>query len=122
MAIAVQLYSGQVHTERMNLAPVIAQAAAAAGAGHPVLRIEGSASDGPSTRADGNMGLASSRAINVFLRLERGLKKEGLERQKDYSLEVVYRVQPDGGTPKDFVGSDAHPASFQYVRVDMRMK
>lgn len=122
MAIAIQLYSGQVHTERMDLSPVVAQALAAAGAGHPVLRIEGSASDGLSTRADGNMGLASSRAINVLLRLERALKEEGLERNKDYSLEVVRRVQPDGSTPKDFVGSDAHPASFQYVRVDMRMK
>jgi len=122
MAIAIQLYSGQVHTERMDLSPVVAQALTAAGAGHPVLRIEGSASDGPSTRADGNMGLASSRAINVLLRLERALKKEGLERNKDYTLEVVRRVQPDGATPKDFVGGDAHPASFQYVRVDMRMK
>ena len=122
MAIAIQLYSGQVHTERMDLSPVVAQALTAAGAGHPVLRIEGSASDGPSTRADGNMGLASSRAINVLLRLDRALKKEGLERNKDYTLEVVRRVQPDGATPKDFVGGDAHPASFQYVRVDMRMK
>ncbi len=122
MAIAIQLYSGQVHTERMDLSPVVATALTAAGVGHPVLRIEGSASDGPSTRADGNMGLASSRAINVLLRLERALKEEGLERNKDYSLEVVRRVQPDGATPKDFVGSDAHPASFQYVRVDMRMK
>jgi hypothetical protein len=122
MAIAIQLYSGQVHTERMDLSPVVAQALTAAGAGHPVLRIEGSASDGPSTRADGNMGLASSRAINVLLRLERALKKEGLERNKDYTLEVVRRVQPDGATPKEFVGGDAHPASFQYVRVDMRMK
>ena len=122
MAVAIQLYSGQVHTERMDLSPVVATALTAAGVGHPLLRIEGSASDGPSTRTDGNIGLASSRAINVLLRLERALKEEGLERNKDYSLEVVRRVQPDGATPKDFVGRDAHPASFQYVRVDMRMK
>ena len=101
---------------------MVATALTAAGVGPPVLRIEGSASDGPSTRTDGNIGLASSRAINVLLRLERALKEEGLERNKDYSLEGGRRVQPDGATPKDFVGRDAHPASFQYVRVDMRMK
>jgi len=120
--LAVQLYSGQVHTSRMDLEPTLAFIEAQAVQGRPVVRIEGSASDGPSSRAGGNMELASSRAIDVYLRLVSGLSERGLEKGKDYDVTVVRRVQPDGETPASFVKEGAHPASFQYIRVDVAVR
>jgi len=122
MVLAVQLYNGQVHTERMDLVPVLDAVVAASKQGKAVVRIEGSASDGPSTRAGGNMELASSRAMDVYLRLVRGLEARGLTKGKDYAVRVVRRVQPDGDTPLEFNRSAAHPASFQYVRVDLSVE
>ena len=122
MVLAVQLYSGQVHTERMDLVPVLDAVVAASKQGKAVVRIEGSASDGPSTRAGGNMELASSRAMDVYLRLVRGLEARGLTKGKDYAVRVVRRVQADGDTPLEFNRSAAHPASFQYVRVDLSVE
>lgn len=120
--LAVQLYSGQVHTSRMDLEPTLAYVATQAARGRAVIRIEGSASDGPSTRADGNMGLASARAMDVYLRLVSGLSDRGLEKGKDYDVTVVRRVQPDGETPVSFDKEGAHPASFQYIRVDVAVR
>lgn len=120
--LAVQLYSGQVHTSRMDLEPTLAYVATQAAQGRAVIRIEGSASDGPSTRADGNMGLASARAMDVYLRLVSGLSDRGLEKGKDYDVTVVRRVQPDGETPVSFDKEGAHPASFQYIRVDVAVR
>ena len=120
--LAVQLYSGQVHTSRMDLEPTLAYVATQAARGRAVIRIEGSASDGPSTRADGNMGLASARAMDVYLRLVSGLSDRGLEKGKDYDVTVVRRVQPDGETPVSFDKEGAHPASFQYIRVDVAIR
>ena len=120
--LAVQLYSGQVHTSRMDLEPTLAYLATQAARGRAVIRIEGSASDGPSTRADGNMGLASARAMDVYLRLVSGLSDRGLEKGKDYDVTVVRRVQPDGETPVSFDKEGAHPASFQYIRVDVAVR
>ena len=122
MVLAVQLYSGQVHTERMDLSPVFEAVEASAKQGKAVIRIEGSASDGPSSRAGGNMELASSRAMDVYLRLVRGLESRGLTKGEDYKIRVVRRVQPDGDTPAAFKNSEAHPASFQYVRVDLSVE
>ena len=120
--LAVQLYSGQVHTSRMDLEPTLAYVATQAARGRAVIRIEGSASDGPSTRADGNMGLASARAMDVYLRLVSGLSDRGLEKGKDYDVTVVRRVQPDDETPVSFDKEGAHPASFQYIRVDVAVR
>lgn len=120
--LAVQLYSGQVHTSRMDLEPTLAYVATQAARGRAVIRIEASASDGPSTRADGNMGLASARAMDVYLRLVSGLSDRGLEKGKDYDVTVVRRVQPDGETPVSFDKEGAHPASFQYIRVDVAVR
>lgn len=122
MLLAIQLYSGQVHTGRMDLAPALEYIASKASQGKPVIRIEGSASDGPSTRAGGNMELASSRAMDVYLRLVIGLAERGLEQGDDYEVSVVRRVQPDGQTPSSFADRDAHPASFQYVRMDVAVR
>ncbi|MEC7694011.1 MAG: hypothetical protein VX446_06450, partial [Bacteroidota bacterium] len=96
--MAVQLYSGQVHTERMDMTPALDFIADQSAKGKPVVRIEGSASDGPSTRAGGNMELASSRAMDVYLRLVNGLSNRGLEKGRDYDVIVIRRVQPDGDT------------------------
>ena len=71
--MAIQLYSGQVHTNRMDMTPALDFIVAQSAKGKPVVRIEGSASDGPSSRAGGNMELASSRAMDVYLRLVDGL-------------------------------------------------
>ena len=120
--MAVQLYSGQVHTERMDMTPALDFIAAQSAKGKPVVRIEGSASDGPSTRAGGNMELASSRAMDVYLRLVNGLSNRGLEKGRDYDVFVIRRVQPDGDTPASFVQGEAHPASFQYVRMDVAVR
>ena len=120
--MAVQLYSGQVHTERMDMTPALDFIAAQSAKGKPVVRIEGSASDGPSTRAGGNMELASSRAMDVYLRLVNGLSNRGLEKGRDYDVIVIRRVQPDGDTPASFVQGEAHPASFQYVRMDVAVR
>ena len=117
--LAVQLYSGQVHSGRMDLTSVVDHVKNAATQGTPVIRIEGSASDGPSSRAGGNLELASSRAMDVYLRLVGSLKEAGLEQGRDYRTVVVRRVQPDGDTPASFRGEGVHPASFQYVRVDV---
>ena len=117
--LAVQLYSGQVHSGRMDLTSVVDHVKNAATQGPPVIRIEGSASDGPSSRAGGNLELASSRAMDVYLRLVGSLKDAGLEQGRDYRTMVVRRVQPDGDTPASFRGEGVHPASFQYVRVDV---
>ena len=120
--MAIQLYSGQVHTNRMDMAPALDFIVAQSAKGKPVVRIEGSASEGPSSRAGGNMELASSRAMDVYLRLVDGLAKRGLEKGRDYEVKVVRRVQPDGETPSSFVQSEAHPASFQYVRMDVAVR
>ena len=120
--MAVQLYSGQVHTERMDMTPALDFIAAQSAKGKPVVRIEGSASDGPSTRAGGNIELASSRAMDVYLRLVNGLSNRGLEKGRDYDVIVIRRVQPDGDTPASFVQGEAHPASFQYVRMDVAVR
>ena len=120
--MAVQLYSGQVHTERMDMTPALDFIADQSAKGKPVVRIEGSASDGPSTRAGGNMELASSRAMDVYLRLVNGLSNRGLEKGRDYDVIVIRRVQPDGDTPASFVQGEAHPASFQYVRMDVAVR
>ena len=120
--MAVQLYSGQVHTERMDMTPALDFIVAQSAKGKPVVRIEGSASDGPSTRAGGNLDLASSRAMDVYLRLVNGLTNRGLEKGRDYDVIVIRRVQPDGDTPASFVRDDAHPASFQYVRMDVAVR
>lgn len=120
--MAIQLYSGQVHTNRMDMAPVLDFIEAQKAKGNPVVRIEGSASDGPSSRAGGNMELASSRAMDVYLRLVGGLADHGLEKGRDYEVVVVRRVQPDGDTPASFVQGGADPASFQYVRVDVTVR
>jgi hypothetical protein len=119
MLMAIQLYSGQVHTDRMNLDPITNAIAAALQTGHGTIVIEGSASDGPSTRPDGNEGLAHGRAMNVYLRLRAGLAERGFEHNKDFTLKLTKRVQPDGETPQDFQGSTNCPAAFQYVRVDL---
>ena len=56
--LAVQLLVGQVHSERMDMTPALDHVKNAQSAkGKPVVRIEGSASDGPSTRAGGNLNL-----------------------------------------------------------------
>lgn len=120
--MAVQLFSGQVHTERMDMTPALDFIVAQSAKGKLVVRIEGSASDGPSTRAGGNLELASSRAMDVYLRLVNGLTSRGLEKGRDYDVIVVRRVQPDGDTPASFVRDDAHPASFQYVRMDVAVR
>ena len=120
--MAVQLYSGQVHTERMDMTPALDFIVAQSAKGKPVVRIEGSASDGPSTRPGGNMELASSRAMDVYLRLVNGLSNRGLEKGRDYDVIVIRRVQPDGDTPASFVQGEAHPASFQYVRMDVAVR
>ena len=120
--MAVQLYSGQVHTERMDMTPALDFIVAQSAKGKPVVRIEGSASDGPSTRAGGNLELASSRAMDVYLRLVNGLSNRGLEKGRDYDVIVIRRVQPDGDTPASFVQGEAHPASFQYVRMDVAVR
>lgn len=122
MLLAIQLYSGQVHTGRMDLSPALEYIASKASQGKPVIRIEGSASDGPSTRAGGNMELASSRAMDVYLRLVVALAERGLEQGDDYEVSVVRRVQPDGQTPSPFADRYAHPASFQYVRMDVAVR
>ena len=122
MLMAIQLYSGQVHTGRMDLGPVLDVVEASAKQGKAVIRIEGSASDGPSSRAGGNMELASSRAMDVYLRLVRGLEARGLNKGEDYAIRVIRRVQPDGDTPASFKNSAANPASFQYVRVDLSVE
>ena len=120
--MAIQLYSGQVHTNRMDMAPVLDLIEAQMATGKPVVRIEGSASDGPSSQAGGNMELASSRAMDVYLRLVGGLTDRGLEKGRDYEVVVVRRVQPDDDTPASFVQGGADPASFQYVRVDVAVR
>ena len=120
--MAIQLYSGQVHTNRMDMAPVLDFIEAQRAKGNPVVRIEGSASDGPSSRAGGNMELASSRAMDVYLRLVGGLAGRGLEKGRDYEVVVVRRVQPDADTPASFAQGGADPASFQYVRVDVAVR
>ena len=122
MLLAIQLYSGQVHTGRMDLTPALEYIASKTLQGKPLIRIEGSASDGPSTRAGGNMELASSRAMDVYLRLVIALEERGLEQGDDYEVSVVRRVQPDGQTPSSFADRDAHPASFQYVRMDVAVR
>ena len=120
--MAIQLYSGQIHTDRMDITRALDFIVAQSAKGKPVVRIEGSASDGPSSRAGGNMELASSRAMDVCLRLVDGLVNLGLEKGRDYEVNVVRRVQPDGDTPASFVQGEAHPASFQYVRVDVDVR
>ena len=120
--MAIQLYRGQVHTNRMDMTRALDFIVAQSAKGKPVVRIEGSASDGPSSRAGGNMDLASSRAMDVYLRLVDGLVNLGLEKGRDYEVNVVRRVQPDGDTPASFVQGEAHPASFQYVRVDVDVR
>lgn len=120
--MAIQFYSGQVHTNRMDMTRALDFIVAQSAKGKPVVRIEGSASDGPSSRAGGNMELASSRAMDVYLRLVDGLVNLGLEKGLDYEVNVVRRVQPDGDTPASFVQGEAHPASFQYVRVDVDVR
>ena len=120
--MVVQLFSGQVHTERMDMTPALDFIVAQSAKGKLVVRIEGSASDGPSTRAGGNLELASSRAMDIYLRLVNGLTNRGLEKGRDYDVIVVRRVQPDGDTPASFVREDAHPASFQYVRMDVAVR
>ena len=115
--MAIQLYSGQVHTNRMDMTPALDFIVAQSAKGKPVVRIEGSASDGPSSRAGGNMELASSRAMDVYLRLVDGLASRGLEKGRDYEVKVVRRVQPDGDTPSSFVQGEALQA--QYVRMDV---
>ena len=120
--MAVQLYSGQVHTERMDMTAALDFIVSQSGKGKPVVRIEGSASDWPSSRAGGNMELASSRAMDVYLRLVDGLANRGLEKGRDYDVIVVRRVQPDGDTSASFVQGEAHPASFQYVRMDVAVR
>ena len=118
MLMAIQLFSGQVHTERMDLDPILDALATALKSGPRTIVIEGSASDGPSTRADGNEGLAQGRAMDVFLRLRSGLAERGFEHKQDYTMKLTKRVQPDGETPEAFRGG-IHPAAFQYVRVDL---
>ena len=120
MLYAIQLYSGQIHTERMDLAPLLDAIESALKSGPRTIVIEGSSSDGPSTRADGNEGLASSRAMNVFLRLRSGLSERGLTYKADYHMKVIARVQPDGATPEAFRATGTNQASFQYVRVDLK--
>ena len=120
--MAIQLYSGQVHTNRMDMAPALDFVVAQSAKGKPVVRIEGSASDGPSSRAGGNMELASSRAMDVYLRLVDGLSQRGMQKGRDYDVRVVRRVQPDGNTPAPFAQGEAHPASFQYVRMDVAVR
>ncbi|MEC7478138.1 MAG: hypothetical protein VYD65_08940 [Bacteroidota bacterium] len=120
--MAIQLYRGQVHTNRMDMTRALDFIVAQSAKGKPVVRIEGSASGGPSSRAGGNMELASSRAMDVYLRMVDGLVNLGLEKGRDYEVNVVRRVQPDGDTPASFVQGEAHPASFQYVRVDVDVR
>jgi hypothetical protein len=122
MVLAVQLYSGQVHSGRLDLTPAVSRVVEASQQGVAHITLEGSASDGPSTRADGNMGLASSRAMDVYIRLMMALDKEGLVKDKDFTISVVRRVQPDGQTPEAFINGNVHPASFQYVRVDVAVR
>ena len=66
------------------------------------------------------MELASSRAMNVFLRLRSGLSERGLTYKADYHMKVIARVQPDGTTPEAFRATGTNQASFQYVRVDLK--
>jgi len=119
MLMALQLYSGQVHTGRMDLDPIVDALVAALKSGPSTVVIEGSASDGPSTRPDGNEGLAQGRAMNVFLRLRSALAERGFEHKTDYTMQVIRRVQPDENTPRAFETGDIQPAAFQYVRVDL---
>lgn len=122
LLMAVQLYCNQVHSERMDLSAVEEAIFKASRSTMPLVSIEGSASDGPSSRPGGNEGLASARAMNVYLRLVQGLEARGLTKGKDYTVRVVGRVQPDGDTPASFKISSTHPASFQYVRVDLSVE
>ena len=85
--MAIQLYSGQVHTNRMDMTPVLDFIEAQSAKGKPVVRIEGSASDGPSSRAGGNMELASSRAMDVYLRLVAGWPIAGWKKGRDYEVD-----------------------------------
>lgn len=121
LVLAIQFYSNQVHTGRMSIEPVVSRVLELAQEGKPQLRIEGSASALSTSRARGNEGLASDRAENVRYRLVERLAVEGLSEGVDYDVEMVKRVQPDGGGLGMNV-ADANPARHQYVRVDVELR
>ncbi|MEY3011168.1 MAG: hypothetical protein RLZZ314_1810, partial [Bacteroidota bacterium] len=120
MLMAVQLYAGQVHTERMTLAQTIDQIVSVAQSRQPMVRIEGSASAFTSRADKTNQQLAHDRVMNVYLRLVDLLSDEGLVKGVDYAIEMVTRVQPDSDTPEKHRNSEVAPESFQYVRIDIR--
>ena len=121
LVLAIQFYSNQVHTGRMSIEPVVSRVLELAKDGRPQLRIEGSASALSTSRSRGNEGLASDRAENVRYRLVQRLAFEGLSEGVDYDVEMVKRVQPDGGSLGMNAG-DANPARHQYVRVDVELR
>ena len=121
LVLAIQFYSNQVHTGRMSIDAVVSRVLELAQEGKPQLRIEGSASSLPTSRARGNKGLASDRAENVRYRLIQRLAFEGLSEGKDYDVEMVKRVQPDGNG-LGMNAADANPARHQYVRVDVELR
>lgn len=118
--MAIQLYSGQVATGRMKLGPVVDHLVGKAAQGKLVLRVEGSASDTPSSLPGGNERLAGMRASDVVIRLRSELTALGLQEGTNFEFVKVIRVQPDGDTPEAY-RQGANPASFQYVRLDLRI-
>jgi hypothetical protein len=120
MLLAVQLHGGQVHTGRMTLEATTDHIVRASVDARPVVRVEGSASAKTRLALKSNEVLANDRVMDVYLRLRDSLAGKGLVLDKDYTMEVVRRVQPDADTPAELRGSDVPPATFQYVRVDIR--
>ena len=119
MLYAIQLYSGQIHTERLDLAPLLDAIESALKSGPRTIVIEGSSSDGPSTRE-------WERRVGVIEGNERvssfavGLERAWVDLQGGLPMKVIARVQPDGTTPEAFRATGTNQASFQYVRVDLK--
>ena len=120
LLLAVQLYGAQIHSGRMTLEATIDQVVIASQNARPVVRIEGSASAKTRLASKSNEVLANDRVMDVYLRMRDALLAKGLVAGDDYVMEVIRRVQPDADTPSELRHSDVPPATFQYVRVDIR--
>ena len=122
LLLAIQFFSNQVHTARMSIEPLMSRVLELSKQGRPLIRIEGSASTVSTSRERGNWGLAADRASNVYVRVVNRLEEEGLREGDDYSVQIVKRVQPDDASKILEAGAPVHPASFQYVRVDVELQ
>ena len=117
--MAVQLYSGQVHTERMDMTPALVHCGPKR-QGKQWCALKAAPLMAP-LPGRGQLGTCLLTGHGRLLRLVNGLTSRGLEKGV-----ITTSSWFAGSSPMEYISvicrNDAHPASFQYVRMDVAVR